>query len=206
MTSNPETYFYFSRTNKKLRYEDNRIIRTGITHKVKGDLRICYNGLHASKSIMDALGYAPGPYLWVVTLSEDTIKGTDKACARTRTYLAGANIEKVLRKFARKQALINIEKIKPYCTNRQYELILRWLKTGDETIRKNVQSAARLATDSATDSATRLAADSAAYSAADAAAYSVDSAAFSAARSAAWVTAEKMLLGMLPLNLRKCIN
>ena len=182
----PETYFYFSNTDKKLRHGDNRTIRTGITHTVEGGLKLCHSELHASKNIMDALGYAPGPYLWVVTLSGDTLKGNDKVCASERTYLAEADLEKVLRKFARKQALINIEKIKPYCTVKEYELILRWLETGDETLREKARSAARSAADSAAYSAARST-----YSAADSAACSAAySAARSAARSAAYSAAD----------------
>ncbi len=49
-------------------------------------------------------------------------------------WLAGeiCNIEKI-RKFARDVALINIELIKPYCSDSDYELMLNFLKTGENT-------------------------------------------------------------------------
>ena len=74
-------------------------------------------------------------------------------------WLAGeiCDIEKI-RKFARDIALINIELIKPYCSDSEYTLILNFLKTGE-----NADAAARVAARVA-----RVAADAA--DAADAAA------------------------------------
>ncbi len=71
-----------------------------------------------------------------------------------------------LRVFGCKAALINIEKIKPYCPESDYELIVGYLKNPTAE--------------------TRSAAWTAAYSAAES---GVESAAWSAARSAAWTAA-----------------
>ena len=91
----------------------------------------------------------------------------------------------LLRAFARKQALINIEKIKPHAD--KYNLIVRYLITGDESIRKEVRSAAAYAAYAAADAAA-AAADAAAYAAAaDAAAYA---AAADAADAAAYAAAD----------------
>jgi len=190
--------YYFSCTDKKLRFNDNRVIRKGRTHKVTGELKLCFCGLHASKRIIDALDNAPGTYLWVVELSGEILEGENKVCASERTYIHGFNAEKVLRKFARKQALINIEKIKPHCSETDYKLILQFLETGNENIRSAAARAARSA-GYAAESAARLAgyaAESAAESAAGSAAWSAGSAgsaawfaAQSAARSAAWFAA-----------------
>jgi len=53
----------------------------------------------------------------------------------------------VLRDFARKQALINITLIRPYTD--KYELIVRFLVTGEESIRKEVIRAAAVTYDTA---------------------------------------------------------
>jgi len=90
-----------------------------------------------------------------------------------------------LRESARKQALINIEKIEPYCKEGDYQLITSYLITGDESIR----SAARSAAWSAARSAAWSAARSAAWSVAESARSAAWSAAESA-RSAAWSAAE----------------
>ena len=170
--------FYFAKDNKKLRYHDNRKIRVGSTHTVEGKLSLCSNGLHASKRLIDALSYAPGSQLYLVELSGDILEGHDKLCASYRKYLARIDADKLFREFARKAALINIELIRPYCSNKDYVLIVNYLNTGE----KSLQSAAR----SAAWSAAWSAADAAAWSAANAVAWSAaDAAAWSAARSAA---------------------
>ena len=141
--------YYFSTKDKRLRYGDNREIAVGVTHKVEGKLKLYKWGLHFSKRAIDALKYAPGSYLWIVEASGEVIEGADKCCASERTYINGFDATELLREFARKVALKNIKKIKPYCSEDDYELIIRWLKTGDEPIRAAVQSAARAAAESA---------------------------------------------------------
>ena len=207
-----ETYFYFSATDRKLRYGDGREIKTGGTHRVKGSVKLCEHGLHASKRIIDALRYAPGPILHLVTLGGEVVHGDDKSVATERTYVASFDATEVLREFARKQALINIKLIKPYCKAEEYELIVEYLKSGREDLRAAAESAAESAAGSAARSAARSAesARSAAWSAryawsaAGSAAWSAESAAeyaawsaWYAAESAARSAANKMLLQMI---------
>jgi hypothetical protein len=90
----------------------------------------------------------------------------------------------LLRAFARKQALINIEKIKPYTD--KYSLIVRYLMTGDEGIREEVRATAATAATAADYAAAYAAADYAAAYAADAAA----AAAYAAADYAATADAD----------------
>lgn len=190
--------FYFSRQDKRLNYGDNRKIRTGVTHKVEGEPVLCENGLHASVNLLDALQYAPDSYLWLVELSGEIVQGDDKCCATERTYLDGFNAEELLREFAKKCPLINIEKIEPYCSKEDYQLVLKWLKTGDETLKEYVRSIAYsvaysavcFAARSAAYSAASSAGDSAEYAASLAAAYAARSAAYSAVRAADYETAD----------------
>ena len=148
--------YYFSESNKKLRYGDDRQIRKGRTHKVKGEPVMCEHGLHASKRALDALGYAPGSYLWVVEMAGKIVEGDDKVVATERAYIDGFEASDLLREFARKQALINIEKIYKYCSKKDYDLIVKYLETGDP----NIQDAAWSAAESAAESAARSAARS----------------------------------------------
>ena len=179
--------YYFSTVDRRLRYGDNRPIVCGETHVVdttERQLKLCAYGLHASPTPFQALDYAPGPVLWQVRLGGEVITGDDKSCASERTYLAEFDATAVLRTFARRQALIHIEKIRPYCAPTDYDLILTWLTMDNESLR----SAAWSAAESAARSAARSAAKSAAWSAAYAAwstAYAAESAARFAARSAA---------------------
>ena len=135
--------YWFSNNDLRLGYGDGRQVKLGRTHKYKGPLELCESGLHASTLLIDALRYAPGHHLWVVELSGDILTGEDKLCASERAYLQHLNCEKLLREFARKQALINIEKIHPYTD--QYDLIVQYLQTGDESIQSAAESAAESA-------------------------------------------------------------
>ena len=177
--------FYFAKEDRKLRYDDGREIVVGETHTVDCKPSLCNRGLHASKRIIDALTYAPGPILYLVELSGDIDKGDDKSCATNRTYLEEFDATGLLRVFSRKLALINIEKIKPYCSEEDYELITSYLNSSDENIKLAAESAesARSAAESA-ESAVEAAVEAAAE-AAKSAAWSAESAR-SAARSAAW--------------------
>lgn len=130
--------YYFSTLEKTLRYGDNRKIEEGITHTVEGIPVLCEHGLHASKRAIDALQYAPGSFLWIVELSGEIVEGADKVVATERTYIKGFDATNMLKEFSRKVALINIEKIKPYCSEKDYTVILRYLVTGDEELRSTV--------------------------------------------------------------------
>ena len=89
-----------------------------------------------------------------------------------------------LRKFACDAALENVEKIKPYCSEEAYQIVIDYLNNPTEATRKAVWSAVWPAADSvarsmvwsaakfAADSSARLAADSSARLAADSAAES----------------------------------
>jgi len=180
--------WYFSGTDKKLRYGDDRIIQAGKMHTVSGTPRLCHYGLHGSKRIINALDYAPGPYIWRVDITRSIDEGVDKLCGQRRKYLWGFDASDILFEFSRKQALINIEKIKPHTD--KYDLIVDYLSTGNPLIRSAARSAAESAVRSAAWSAARSAAESAVRSAAEAAARSAaESAAWSAVRSAAWSAA-----------------
>ena len=131
-------------------------------------------------------------------------KESDKMCATRRTYLAEFDATEVLRTFARRQALINVEKIKPYCSDEQYSTIVEFLETGDEELRSAARSAAAAAASSAVWSAAaaaEYAAESPVWSAAQAAVQAAASSAVwsaaQAARSAASSAANEMLIEMI---------
>jgi hypothetical protein len=214
----PIKAFWFQPANKKLGYGDNRRARVGITHRVKGQPEVCVRGLHASERPIDALQYANSDILYMVELSGEIDSSCDKISAQNRKYINRIDATKILRVFARSCALINIEKIINYCEDDSYELILRWLKTGDDKIKDAAYCAANSAANraanrvagSAAYSASYWAADAAAYSAADSAAYSVagsaagsaadsaaDSEAYSAAYSAAHSDMNTILVGLI---------
>ena len=144
--------WWFS-VGKTLPHDDGRKIQLGRTHKIKGELIPCHNGLHASVKPLDALGYAPGPIVWRVEMGGTVIHHDDKLCASERTYLAGGiDVSDTLRKFARMCALDVID------LWTAPEIVVRYLKTGDESIRGAAWEAAWEAARSAALAAARDAA------------------------------------------------
>ena len=189
--------FYFAPEDNRLRYGDGREIVVEETHTVDATPKCCEVGLHASKRVIDALKYAPSPNLYIVELGGEIDENDDKVSAQARRYIASIDTTAILRDFAKRQALINIKLIKPYCSSEQYADILAFLK-GEEEKReaagaaawaaRAAAQAARTAAGAAAEAA-RGAAGGAAEAAAQAAARGARGAAGAAARGAAWAAA-----------------
>ena len=146
--------WYFSQDNKKLRFDDNRTIKAGITHKVKCKPVLCKSGLHGSKKIIDALEYAPGNVVWRVKLSGDIVHGDDKSVATERGYLWGYDASDVLRHFARLCALDVVQLWDAP------DIVVKYLKTGNEDMWAAARDAAwAAARDAAWDAARDAAGD-----------------------------------------------
>ena len=128
--------------------------------------KLCEVGLHASRRALDALLYAPGPFVSRVRLSGVVVVGDDKACGTVRTRLAGpVDVSRELRLFACS------------CAERALPIFERE-RPGDARPREAILVARRYVTGGATDeelAAARAAARDAAWDAAR-----------DAARSAAW--------------------
>jgi len=169
--------WWFGTIDRKLLNDDGRKIVIGETHKIDRKIIPCKCGLHLSKRIIDALNYAPGPVIYRVIGSGVIIphgNPVDKYACSERTYVAGGvDISNTLRLFARKCALDVIHLWNPP------DIVIKYLKTGDESIRTAAWDAAR---DAARDAAW-VAAGVAAGAAAGAAARD---AARDAAKAAAW--------------------
>ena len=152
--------WWFS-NDKILPHGDGRRIRKGITHKIKGEVVPCKNGLHGSKKILDALTYAPGSIIWKVQLSGVVVAhNNDKLAASERTYLTnGVDTIETLREFSRKCALDVI-----HLWNAP-DIIVQYLKTGNENLRDAARCAARDAAWAAARDVARCAARDAAWDA-----------------------------------------
>lgn len=153
-------YYWFAPADGVLGYGDERKVRKGVTHKVDGLISLCRHGLHASRHPLDALKHANSAHLWRVHLSGDVLHGDDKSCATERTYIARIDATDVLRRFARLCALDVVHLWDAP------EVVICYLRTGDESIR----AAAWDATWAATWAAARDAARAAAWDATRAAA------------------------------------
>jgi len=177
--------WWFGTTDKKLLNGDGRKIIINRTHKVKGDIIPCQHGLHLSERIIDALKYAPGPVLYRVIGSGIIVphgNPVDKYACSERTYISGGiDISDTLHLFARKCALDVIHLWEAP------KIVVRYLETGDESIREAAGDAAG----DAARAAARAAAGAAAWAARDAAWDAEGAAAWDArdAARAAWAAA-----------------
>jgi hypothetical protein len=176
--------YYFSTEDRKLRYGDGS--------KTEKPIELCECWVSAYIRPIEALRHARGSILHVIELGGEIIEGDDDIFAEHIICLAEFDAEELLREFARKQALINIEKIKPYCSESDYDAVIKYLLTGEgrseaEQVARSAWSAVLSTAPSlrSADMAAWSAARSAAWSAAESEAWSAESAANSAADSAA---------------------
>ena len=102
--------WHFTASDRILRYGDGREVIAGKTLSVDGEPELCTRGLHACKNILDACGYAPGPYIWWVELSGKVIHDGDKSVGTRRKAVWGYDATEVLREFTRVVALKAVEK------------------------------------------------------------------------------------------------
>jgi hypothetical protein len=86
-TAKPILAWHWLAEDKRLRYDDKRLVRTGSRLSATGPLRLCHNGMHASILARHSLTYAPGPIICRVKLSGEILTSDDKLCARTREVL-----------------------------------------------------------------------------------------------------------------------
>jgi hypothetical protein len=155
--------------------DGRRIPKDGEWLVHKGPIEICASGLHASTCLIDAVHYALGNVLCRVAVDGVAERESDKLVAERRVILWRLDSEEVLRAFARKAALSVVHLWDPP------EIVVRYLKTGDESLRDAARDAAWAAAARAAAGAARAAAWAAVWAAARAAAGA-------AAGAAAWAT------------------
>ena len=133
----------------------------------EGRIEICRSGLHASRKARDALSYAPGSIVCRVECRGIEGVESDKFVCRERKIIWRADATKTLRHFARLCALDVIHRWDAP------DVVVRYLRTGDEALKDAARDVAR----GAARGATRAAAWDAAWDAA-----------WAAARDATWDT------------------
>lgn len=102
----------------------------------EGECEMCASGLHASRHPFDALMYAPGSTLCRVKCRGIEDEHEDKFVCRERMIVARFDATVMLRAFARKCALDVIHLWDAP------DVVVRYLKTGDEELRAEAQVAA----------------------------------------------------------------
>ena len=146
-----KTVIAYHFTNDTLR-DGSPIPKIGDWLKHEGEVIPCRSGLHASEHPFDALQFAPGNLLHLVELRGDLKSHgdpVDKFAARERRIIKTINAEKLMRDFARWNAL----KVLHLWPNPP-DVVVQFLKTGDESLRAAAWDAARAAAwDAAWDAA-----------------------------------------------------
>ena len=183
--------WHFMSKDKRLGYDDGRLVEVGVPLECKGKPALCVNGLHGSARLIDALKYANGPIVCRVEIEGDVIEGKNKLCGRRRTVLWMLDATDILHEFACRCAEDALALVaRPDA--RIVEAIAakrRWLK--GEITDGELDAAWDAARDAARDAeaaalAARAAAQTAARAAARATAWAVAGA---VARDAAWAFA-----------------
>lgn len=92
--------WHFIKKDRRLANDDGRLVRMNHTLVHGGELVMCEAGLHASKSIIDALQWAPGSIICRVECSGDVMHATDKLVCSRRKCLWWIDVTRVLHEFA----------------------------------------------------------------------------------------------------------
>ncbi|NNL18685.1 MAG: hypothetical protein HKP37_08105, partial [Boseongicola sp.] len=120
-----------------LPHGDGRHVVVGETLAIEGELMLCHNGLHWSESALGALHYGSGRF-WRVEPGGKILHGDDKGCSSERTHLAVVkDTDEVLRRFSRLCAL----DVTGAWDHEDKAVVMRWLRTGDESLRQAAHSA-----------------------------------------------------------------
>jgi hypothetical protein len=187
--------WHFLKEDRELSHEDGRLVVVGETLRVDVKPKRLKSGLHACPRLLDAVSYAPGPILCLVTLGGEIDRAEDdnKVAAQERTVLWLYDASRLLREFVcdvAEIALLAERAAGREPDPRSFAIIsvMRRFMEGNatESDRLAARLAARSAARSAADSAAPSAARSAAWSAAGSAAGSAE---WSAVKSAAWSAA-----------------
>jgi hypothetical protein len=185
--------WHFLSKDKRLGYDDGRLVEVGVPLECEGAPELCYNGMHGSLRLIDALFYAKRPIICRVKIEGDVIEGDDKLCGRRRTVLWMLDATQILHEFAcqcAEDALTLLDNPDP----RSVAAVAakrRWLRNEitDEEL-DSARGAAWDAADTAAESVARAAAV-AAVAAVRAAAWAAADAARNAAWNAEWAAARE---------------
>ena len=126
--------WWFSRDNF-LPHGDGRPVVVGKTLTVKPPLEMCRHGLHFSRTVLEALQYAPGPILHMVRGSGEILSRSDKFCAEQRMEIARIDATDLLYGFARK-CVWDVIHLWP-----APKVVKQYLKTGNESLRDAAHNA-----------------------------------------------------------------
>ena len=191
MTTTAETkvlaWHFVAEKDGKPVWRDGASLKVGRLSTVTSPLKLCQVGLHGSERPIDALQYAPGPWVERVEHLGEILRGTDKLCSSERRTLWVADATRTLHEFAcwcvRETPLKDGRKVWDLLID---ERSRKAIETKEAWLRGEVAWEKVAAAGAAAWVAAGAAAGAAAWDAAGAAA---GAAAWDAAGAAAWVAA-----------------
>ena len=93
--------WHFVSKDRVLRHGSGLTVEPGYVYtEDEGPIVLCQNGMHASRTVWQALIYAPGPVLCRVKVWGEVKEDSDKLVGRHREVIAMYDIEKELRLWA----------------------------------------------------------------------------------------------------------
>ena len=97
-----ELGWHFLSNDYRLRYDDHRLVKKKIWIQAKecNNPVLCYKGMHASKRLFDALGFAPGSVLCRVKVRGKIKYASDKFVGMERFVVEMKNMDDIFEKFA----------------------------------------------------------------------------------------------------------
>jgi len=108
MCSKSVLAWHFLSANRRLGYDDRRLVRKGQTLRIKGEPILCEHGLHGSLRLIDALSYASGPIIERVEIGVDEpyeiIEDDNKLVGTWRKTLWWIDATTILHEFACREA------------------------------------------------------------------------------------------------------
>ena len=93
--------WHFLAQDRKLRYDDKRLVEVGVPLASSKEPKLCHSGMHASPTLLAALSYAPGLVACKVLVTGVAEDDGTKFVGRERVVLEMADMLPVIVEFAK---------------------------------------------------------------------------------------------------------
>lgn len=107
--------WHWLRTDARLRFLPHTLVEVGQELHVSQPLQLCKCGLHASESLVDSVGHAPGPIACRVECRGRTIRDHDEFVAEYRRVLWMVDAEAALVEFSCDMVDMAIDHVERHC-------------------------------------------------------------------------------------------
>ena len=122
--------WHFLSDDRRMQFGERELVEIGKTYQAEGKIKLCENGMHGSRRIIDALQYSPGAVICRVALWGEVQEQDDKLVARNRKVISMIDATNILHEFACRCAEDALKKagIKDKRCWKAIETKRKWLK------------------------------------------------------------------------------